>query len=148
MSFESILSPGRTHRGASVNSKKRLLELISELLSKDDAQLSADELFNNLLAREKLGSTGIGHGVAIPHCRSEHCQVITGMLLTLDQPIDFESIDDQPVDLVFALIVPNEAHDEHVKVLGQLATAFNETEFRQALRNANSDQMLYQRATA
>lgn len=148
MSFETILSPARTHRGASVNSKKRLLELVSELISEDDGQFSADELFNNLLAREKLGSTGIGHGVAIPHCRSENCHTITGLLLTLDQAIDFESIDDEPVDLVFALIVPNEAHDEHVKVLGQLATAFNEPDYREALRNANSDQMLYQRAIA
>lgn len=147
MTLDSILSPGRTHCGTSVTSKKRLLEQLAEYLSEDDSQFSADQLFNDLLARERLGSTGIGHGVAIPHCRSEQCKQITGILLKLNEAIDFEAIDDQPVDLVFALIVPAEAHDEHIKVLAALATAFNDEEFRQALRSSQDDQTLYQRAT-
>ncbi len=148
MTLDSILSPGRTHCGTSVGSKKRLLEQISIYISEDNKQFNADELFNELLARERLGSTGIGHGVAIPHCRSQQCTQITGMLLKLAEPIDFEAIDDQPVDLVFALIVPAEAHDEHIKVLASLANAFNEDSFRQQLRDANSDAALYDRATA
>ncbi|MEX1668488.1 PTS sugar transporter subunit IIA [Zhongshania guokunii] len=146
MILNSILTLGRTHSGASVTSKKRLLEYISTEISADNDEFNADELFNELLARERLGSTGIGHGVAIPHCRSNRCSAITGMLLKLEQPIDFEAIDDAPVDLVFALIVPAEAHDEHLKVLGALATAFNEEEFRRDLRNADSDQALLERA--
>jgi len=70
------------------------------------------------------------------------------MLLKLAEPIDFEAIDDQPVDLVFALIVPAEAHDEHIKVLASLANAFNDDAFRQQLRSADSDSSLYERAIA
>lgn len=143
MTLDSILTEGRTHYGTSVNSKKRLLEQVAAYLSNDDSRFDPDELFNELLGRERLGSTGIGHGVAIPHCRSSRCEKITGLLLRLEKPIEFESIDDQPVDLVFALIVPAEAHDEHVKVLGALATAFNDEGFRQRLRSADSDESLF-----
>jgi len=146
MILNSILTQGRTHSGASITSKKRLLEYISTEISADNSEFDADELFNELLARERLGSTGIGYGVAIPHCRSSRCSAITGMLLKLDQPIDFEAVDDAPVDLIFALIVPAEAHDEHLKVLGALATAFNEESFRRDLRNASTDQALFERA--
>ncbi len=146
MTLDSILSPGRTHCGTSVTSKKRLLEQLAQFLSEDDSRFNPDQLFNDLLARERLGSTGIGHGVAIPHCRSEQCTEITGILLKLTEAIDFEAIDDQPVDLVFALIVPAEAHDEHIKVLAALATAFNNESFRQALRSSQDDSTLYQRA--
>lgn len=148
MTLESILTTGRTEYGASVTSKKRLLEYIAAGISADKSEFDADELFNELLARERLGSTGIGHGVAIPHCRSNRCTSITGMLLKLDEAIDFEAIDDEPVDLIFALIVPAEAHDEHLKVLGALATAFNEDDFRNKLRHANDTETLFKLATA
>jgi PTS system nitrogen regulatory IIA component len=148
MTLNSILSQGRTHCGASVTSKKRLLEFIAAAISADNSEFNADELFNDLLARERLGSTGLGHGVAIPHCRSSRCTSVTGMLLKLAQPIDFEAVDDQPVDLVFALIVPAEAHDEHLQALSALATAFNEADFRDKLRHADSDQSLYEQALA
>ena len=66
-------------------------------------------LFNNLVCRERLGSTGIGQGIAIPHCRLENCDRVIGALITLKDKIDFDSIDNQPVDLLFVLIVPQEA---------------------------------------
>ena len=138
MTLESILTSGRTEYGASVTSKKRLLEYIAAGISADKPEFD----------RERLGSTGIGHGVAIPHCRSSRCTSITGMLLKLDEAIDFEAIDDEPVDLIFALIVPAEAHDEHLKVLGALATAFNEDDFRNKLRNANDTETLFKLAIA
>ncbi|WP_269617804.1 PTS sugar transporter subunit IIA [Zhongshania sp. BJYM1] len=146
MTLESILTTGRTECGAPVTSKKRLLEHIAAAVAADNSDFDADELFNELLARERLGSTGIGHGVAIPHCRSSRCRSITGMLLKLEQTIDFEAIDDEPVDLIFALIVPAEAHDEHLKVLGALATAFNEADYRNQLRSAEDNETLYKRA--
>ncbi|GAB3372099.1 PTS sugar transporter subunit IIA [Spongiibacter taiwanensis] len=148
MNLDSILSQGRTHCGTSVNSKKRLLEQVAKFISEDDHNYDPDELFNDLLARERLGSTGIGHGVAIPHCRSSRCESITGLLVRLEKAIEFESIDDQPVDLVFALIVPAEAHDEHVKVLGALASAFNEESFRRSLRQAEDAAALFKAAIA
>ncbi|CAA0083352.1 Nitrogen regulatory protein [Zhongshania aliphaticivorans] len=146
MILESILTPGRTECGVSVTSKKRLLEHIAAAISADNAEFDADELFNELLARERLGSTGLGHGVAIPHCRSNRCSSVTGMLLKLEQAIDFEAIDDEPVDLIFALIVPAEAHDEHLKVLSALATAFNETDYRNNLRTAEDANTLFKRS--
>ncbi|MEX1664955.1 PTS sugar transporter subunit IIA [Zhongshania arctica] len=148
MTLESILTTGRTEYSASVTSKKRLLEYIAAGITADNPEFNADELFNELLARERLGSTGIGHGVAIPHCRSSRCTSITGMLLKLEQPIDFEAVDDAPVDLIFALIVPAEAHDEHLKVLGALATAFNDPDFRNSLRSAEDSDTLFKRAIA
>lgn len=148
MTLESILTTGRTEYSASVTSKKRLLEYIAAGIAADNPEFNADELFNELLARERLGSTGIGHGVAIPHCRSSRCTSITGMLLKLEQPIDFEAVDDAPVDLIFALIVPAEAHDEHLKVLGALATAFNDPDYRNSLRNAETTETLFKRAIA
>ena len=148
MSFESILSPGRTHQGASVNSKKRLLELVSELLSEDDSHLSADELFNNLLAREKLGSTGLGQGIAIPHCRLPGCPSVMGALITLDQPIDFESIDDKPVDILFSLIVPDDADGDHLEALAAIAERMRDPAFCQSLRQASSNSALHEAATS
>ena len=148
MTLESILTTGRTEYSASVTSKKRLLEYIAAGITADNPEFNADELFNELLARERLGSTGIGHGVAIPHCRSSRCTSITGMLLKLEQPIDFEAVDDAPVDLIFALIVPAEAHDEHLKVLGALATAFNDPDFRNSLLSAEDSDTLFKRAIA
>ncbi|MBQ0759405.1 PTS sugar transporter subunit IIA [uncultured Zhongshania sp.] len=148
MTLDSILTEGRTEYGASVTSKKRLLEYIAAGIAADNTEFDADELFNELLARERLGSTGLGHGVAIPHCRSSRCTQITGMLLKLEQAIDFEAVDDEPVDLIFALIVPAEAHDEHLKVLGALATAFNEADYRSKLRSAENTEALFKRAIA
>ncbi|MBD2859702.1 PTS sugar transporter subunit IIA [Spongiibacter sp. KMU-158] len=144
MNFTSILSPLRTQQGAAVSSKKRLLELVAEITSSADSRFNSDELFNQLLARERLGSTGLGKGVAIPHCRSSQCDSITGVLISLEKGIDFEAIDDQVVDLVFALIVPEQAHGEHLKVLAALAEAFENASFRNELRKAEDDQGLYE----
>jgi PTS system nitrogen regulatory IIA component len=148
MTLESILTNGRTEYSASVTSKKRLLEYIAAGIAADNSEFNADELFNELLARERLGSTGIGYGVAIPHCRSSRCTNITGMLLKLEQTIDFEAIDDEPVDLIFALIVPAEAHDEHLKVLSALAKAFDDPDYRHSLRSAENTETLFKRAIA
>ncbi len=146
MNASTILSPQRTRQGASVSSKKRLLELIAEITSEADSKVNTDELFNQLLARERLGSTGIGKGVAIPHCRSKQCDKITGVLISLESAIEFEAIDDQAVDLVFALIVPEEAQDEHLQVLATLAGNFENASFRNQLRTAKDDTELFQQA--
>ena len=87
-------------------SKKRLFETIARIISDDQPSLVYEEVFDQLIAREKLGSTGLGQGIAIPHCRVEHCPQPLGTLVTLEQPIDFDAPDDQPVDLLFALLVP------------------------------------------
>ncbi|MGK0500358.1 MAG: PTS system nitrogen regulatory IIA component [Oceanicoccus sp.] len=146
MSLQSILSPGRTLCGAPGSSKKRVLENIAQFISADNPALNANQVFDSLIAREKLGSTGLGHGIAIPHCRMPNCSKITGSLIRLAQAVDFDAIDSQPVDLLFVLLVPDQAHDEHLQVLSKIAGMFNDEDFCQQLRQASDADSLYQLA--
>ena len=146
MNIESILTPERTLCGASGSSKKKLLELIAQFISDDIKSLDADTLFQQLVARERLGSTGLGGGIAIPHCRLPNCASVVGSLISLREGVDFEALDDQPVDLLFVLLVPEEANEEHLKTLAALAERFSQPTFCQALRDANSADALYQAA--
>jgi PTS system nitrogen regulatory IIA component len=120
-SIDAILSPELTLCGVPGSSKKRILELIAEQVSEHCPELEQTQIFNNLVARERLGSTGIGQGIAIPHCRLDGCQGVVGALLTLEDAVSFDAIDNQPVDLLFVLIVPKEATSEHLELLSQLA---------------------------
>jgi len=138
-----ILTLERTQLGAHCTSKKRLLEHVSDFLSGHIADTTADEIYDNLITREKLGSTGIGEGIAIPHSRLRQCVNTVGALFLLDEAIDFDAIDRQPVDLIFVLLVPEEATEEHLKTLSMLATLFNDPNFRSTLRHANDTQNLY-----
>ena len=148
MHIESLISSSRTLCGIEGGSKKRALELLANTIAQDIPAIDADELFRRLIGRERLGSTGIGHGVAIPHCRVENCTGTVGALITLAEPIDFDAIDSQPVDILFAMLVPEDAHDEHLQTLATLAGALNNPEYRQRLRRAQSDEALYQAAIA
>ncbi len=148
MKLDSILSPGRTLCGAPGSSKKRVLENISQFISQDLSEFNPNQLFDNLIAREKLGSTGLGNGIAIPHCRITQCQRVIGTLIKLEEAIDFDAIDNQPVDLLFVLLVPEQAHDEHLKVLATLAEQFSDQSFCQQLRAADNSETLYNLATA
>ncbi|HBX38168.1 MAG TPA: PTS IIA-like nitrogen-regulatory protein PtsN [Pseudohongiella sp.] len=143
MQLSSILTPERTLCNLPGVSKKRFLTTISETIAETTPKLSADAIYTALLAREQLGSTGIGNGIAIPHCRVSECTTITGTLVKLDEGIDFDAVDSQQVDLLFVLIVPAEETDEHLRVLSALARLFHQDEFCQALRGARSSQELY-----
>lgn len=138
-----MLSARRTSSGAAGISKKRALELLANLIAEDIPALDANDIFSSLISREKLGSTGLGAGVAIPHCRIPNCTGTIGALLKLDEAIDYEAIDDQPVDILFALLVPEEAHDDHLQTLAGLAERFNQPKYLQTLRQADSDEALY-----
>jgi len=148
MRVRELLTLERTHFNVQGVSKKRLLDQVAQLVSASCSELTEQQVFDALVARERLGSTGIGEGIAIPHCRLSHCQAPVGMLLLLDQPIDFESIDNKPVDLVFVLLVPEHNPEHHLKTLSHLAALFNEANFRQQLRDARSAEDLYKRATS
>jgi PTS system nitrogen regulatory IIA component len=124
-------------------SKKRVLENLSHFLAERITDLDSDELYQGLLARERLGSTGIGEGIAIPHCRIAGCKKITGALLKLADPVDFDSMDNVLVDLVFALIVPEEQNDEHLQVLSSIAELLQEEDVRIQLRAASSIEAFY-----
>ena len=142
-----ILSPKRTVCRATGASKKRLFETIARIISEDQPSLVYDEVFSQLIAREKLGSTGLGQGIAIPHCRLDSCQQPLGTLLSLDQVVDFDAPDDQPVDLLFALLVPGEAHQQHLDILANVAQLFSKSSFCQDLRAAQDNQTLFDIAT-
>ena len=143
-----ILTPSRTLVGGAGTSKKRALEHVAEFIHQDMPSLEAGVLCKSRINREKLGSTGIGRGIAIPHCRMKLCHHITGALVRLSEPVDFDAMDDQAVDLMFVLLVPEEAREEHLQVLGRLAELFNDDDFRAALRAAEDSQALYERAVA
>ncbi|MED5411401.1 MAG: PTS IIA-like nitrogen regulatory protein PtsN [Pseudomonadota bacterium] len=143
MQLEDILTPERCYCQLEGTSKKRILMNISEKLGQQFATLDESEVFNSIMAREQLGSTGLGNGIAIPHCRVPHCQGIIGALVTLKSPIDFDAIDSKPVDLLFVLIVPEEKTDEHVKTLAGLAALFNDPDFCYTLRQTQGNEELY-----
>lgn len=145
-SISQILIPQRTQMGAQCTSKKRLLEYISNFLSDKIEDAQSDDIFDRLIAREKLGSTGIGEGIAIPHSRLRECNETIGALFVLTDPVDFDSIDRKPVDIVFVLLVPEEATEQHLQTLKMLAEKFNQEDFRNRLRQAQSDDDLYQQA--
>lgn len=147
MQIQSLLTPERTCGGLDASSKRRALELLAQTIARDIPSLDADDLLRRFLARERLGSTGVGHGIAIPHCRVNlNAAAAIGALITLSQPIEFDAIDGEPVDILFAMLVPEEAHDEHLKNLAALASALTRSEFRERLRTANTNTALYEAA--
>nr|WP_304504180.1 PTS IIA-like nitrogen regulatory protein PtsN [Aestuariicella albida] len=147
MQVRSFLSQHRTLCGVEAGSKKRALQVISQLIAEDQPTLNADDIFTSLISRERLGSTGLGEGIAIPHCRINNCASTVGALIQLQSPIDYESIDGQPVDILFALIVPEEAHDEHLQTLAAIAEQLHQPGYLQSLRDASDSDNLYQAAT-
>lgn len=148
MDLTTLLSPSRTFHRIEGGSKKRTLQQAANFIAADYPALDPDELFRQLVARERLGSTGIGEGVAIPHCRAANCASPIGALITLEDPIDYEAVDDAPVDILFVLLVPEEAQEQHLQILATLAQAFSEPANLQRLRDASSDQDLYQQAVS
>ena len=143
MQIESLLTSKRTLCHANCSSKKRALEVLAGLIAEGTENINADELFQQLIARERLGSTGIGSGIAIPHCRFKTDGATIGALMTLEHPIDFDSVDSRPVDIVFAMLVPEDAESEHLQTLASLAERLQKSQYLQALRTADSEAALY-----
>ena len=143
MQLEDILSPERCHCRVDGINKKRILSKISEIVSENIDSLEAPDVFEALMAREQLGTTGLGNGIAIPHCRLAPCENIIGALITLEQPIDFDSLDGKPVDILFVLLVPHEENDEHVITLAGLAALFNDEDFCYTIRHTLDSEDLY-----
>ena len=129
-------------------SKKRILEYIAHLIANHVPGIDEDVRFESLVAREKLGSTGFGNGIAIPHCRLIGCTTPISAVLHLETAIDFDAIDGEPVDLLFVLLVPEEATDQHLELLRQIASIFEQDDVRERLRNAATGADLYQTVLA
>ena len=143
MHLIDLLAPARVLAGVSVTSKKRLLEQISGLLAEGAGTEVERRVFDSLCGREKLGSTGLGHGVAIPHGRTGALPGAVGAFIQLSEPIEFSALDGKPVDLIFALAVPEHFSNQHLLLLSQLAEMFSDIGFSTRLRHAPDSTSLY-----
>lgn len=143
MKLVQLISKDSVVCNAGVSSKKRALEFLSELLAKESAVADSFAIFQHLTEREKLGSTSLGHGVAIPHARTSGSDRAIGAFIKLERGIDFDSPDNKPTDLLFALMVPEHYTDEHLEILSDLARCFSEEAICNNLRLANTSQELY-----
>ena len=143
MEISNILTPELTFANLAAVSKKRVIEISAELISAQVPDLDATQVYDALIAREQLGSTGLGNGIAIPHCRVGKCSETIGSLITLEKGIDFDAIDSAPVDILFFLLVPENTIEGHLEVLRTLAERFNDPEYCERLRNTDTDQTLY-----
>lgn len=143
MNIQDILTVERVKSSVSVNSKKRALETLSELLASSAPYLDDLEIFNNLIKRERLGSTGVGHGVGIPHGRLSGIQEAIGALIVLDNGVDYDANDGQSVDLMFAMMVPADGDETHLELLRSIAELCSDAEKVNALRAADDDQALF-----
>ena len=141
--ISALLSPQRCLCRVEDGSKKRLFERIADTIGGEIEAFHAGDLVAGMLAREKLGSTALGGGIAIPHCRLNECDRPRGALITLKTPIDFDAPDDEQVDLLFALVVPSEATQEHLNILADLARLFSQVDFCDALRACESSLELH-----
>lgn len=146
MQLIELLHPELTFCGLEVRSKKNLVGQIAKLITQQVPDIDSNDLFDELIAREKLGSTGVGEGVGIPHCRIDHCHEPIGALIKLQEPIDFDANDGCRVDLVFVLLVPKMSTDEHLQLLSEIAELLNQGTTRQIFRQATSNDELYQAA--
>lgn len=145
MYIQNLLSQARVSLGVPAKDKKRLFEHIGALLHRGADTLDAQQASDALLQRERLGSTGIGAGVALPHGRVKGLASATGAFCTLQRALDYEAIDQKPVTMVFALLVPEEASDEHLKILAELAGLFSNKAYRERLLEARTPEELYDR---
>ena len=143
--LSDLLTPSRIACHCELKSKKKALQTLSELIGPDlpDEDLSEMGVLDAFINREKLGSTGLGHGVALPHGRLEGLSSPLAALITLNNGVDFESPDNEGVDLVFGLVVPEQCNEEHLSILAELAKRFSDAGFRQALRDSPDPDSLY-----
>ena len=148
MQINELISPNRITHAMPASSKKRMLEKISALLHEDEPELDETAAFHSLIERERLGSTGIGDGVALPHGRLRGLTKAVGAFAILEQEMDYDAIDKKPVKMVFALLVPENADEEHLKILAQLASIFSKQEMREKLLGAKSDKEIYECLTS
>lgn len=143
MELRTILRPECT-TCATPGSKKKVLELISDLAAAQYPTLSSQEIFESLVAREKMGSTGIGNGIAIPHGRLTDITQPIAILIKCEEPIAFDAIDKQPVDILFALLVPADQCQQHLSTLSCVAEKLSDKQILKQLRKTHDETELYQ----
>lgn len=142
MDLSDLITPEAIMPSVKISSKKQLLQETAGRAAKLTG-LVERQIFDVLLQRERLGSTGVGHGVAIPHGKLPGLKRICGVFARLDKPINFEAMDDQPVDLVFLLLVPEGAGADHLKALARIARVLREPGTAKKLRGCRDASGLY-----
>jgi PTS system nitrogen regulatory IIA component len=142
MRIADLLTLDRVACDSPAASKKRLLETVGNLIADSKDALSRSEIFTSLLSRERLGSTGLGNGIALPHGRVQRGHHPVGAFVRLARPIDYDALDGQPVDLVFALVIPEDSTQQHLEILASLAEMFSDRAFCDRLRQAPTPQEL------
>ncbi len=148
MQISEIITPERMLCHVQASSKKRVLEYFSKLLATETSSIGSREIFDALLARERLGSTALGKGVAIPHARVAQCEVTMAAFLQIEQGINYDSLDDEPTDLFFALMVPENSTEEHLNILANIAEMFSDETFRDRLRHEPEPSKKFELLTA
>jgi PTS system nitrogen regulatory IIA component len=119
------------------SSKRQVLSVVADIAARSFG-LDAETVLDALLEREAAGSTGVGYGVAVPHARLEGLDSMRGVFVRLEQPVPFEAVDDQPVDLLFALFAPKGANSEHLRALARVSRLLRQSDLRQQLRQAKT----------
>ena len=143
MNISQILSLSATFVYKKVSSKKKVLEKISEIMA-ESIDCSPKQIFESLHSRERLGSTSLGNGIAIPHGRVALCDKPTAVFLMLEEAVDYDSPDKLPVDIIFAIMVPTKAHQDHLRYLAQIAEVLSCTPIASQIRHAHSCEVLYE----
>jgi PTS system nitrogen regulatory IIA component len=136
MNLGELLERGAISPRVSAASKRQALSVISEIAARTFG-LKAPEVFEALLEREAAGSTGVGHGVAVPHARLKGVDRMHGVFVRLEQPVDFDALDDKPVDLLFALFSPPSSGADHLRALARVSRGLRQADLREQLRQAH-----------
>ena len=144
MDIKDILTPASTKNAVRGTSKKRILETLSVLAAEVTTDIDSEEALKSLICRERMGSTGIGHGIALPHGRIAGLSKPVAVAITCKPAIEFDALDNQPVDIFFALLVPDNETKTHLQVLSTVASKLNDRDIVRKLRKAETDQALYE----
>jgi nitrogen PTS system EIIA component len=142
MPLNDLVAPNTIIPALRVNGKKQALQELAATAAKLCGQTERT-IFEILVQREKLGSTGVGNGIAIPHGKLSKLTKLFGLFARLDRPIDFESLDGQPVDLIFLLLAPESAGADHLKALARVARLLRDPDVARKLRDSRDAEAIY-----
>ncbi|MGI9270163.1 MAG: PTS sugar transporter subunit IIA [Woeseiaceae bacterium] len=143
MLLEKIIKPDSVLCNAQARSKKHCLEILSELLVRPVPEIASEDIFERLIERERLGCTSLDQGVAFPHCRVDGLDTNIAALIKLSEPVDFDSPDGEPVDLIFGMMVPKEINESHQANICSIADLLGDRELRHRMRGAVTSNELY-----
>lgn len=144
MTLQDILTPDCTFCAISGTSKKRVLDKICTIAASKIPDHTPYELVESLTQREKLGSTGIGNGIAIPHGRLTNTESVVAVIVTTEEPVNFDAIDNKPVDIFVALFVPEESCQNHLTTLQSIAKLFSNKDTAKKVRKCQSNEELFE----